>query len=583
MPRASFVVALLALSSAAASAQTRQGLTAQEENALYHLAEGDEAFPLVWLKALEDSTTKRPFLENPERYGGLPDPAEPNGLPVGAGLGVPSDLQWAGVRMVGIQCAGCHVGEVRYNGKSMRILGGPSFFFGNQFGALLTSSIANTARHPQELMKFVLRVIDLEKLDKKGVATTLPGVDAATLKAHLAEVVADTAPGSMGESVRSHLGDVLAGKPPTLTERVRAAVSGFRARVSSALHRLDPVKRVESMESLVKACAQTARLLEARLKALKKGNDPTAGQGVEPGPGRADAFGSLLHGFYASQGVPAPYAPTSYPAVWETRRTPWYHYDAGTNAILQRNAGQALALGIVVDPKTSASTLQLRSLNAIESSFWKLSPPVWPQQLLGPIDAAKKARGQQLYQQQCASCHTAREFQLAELAEVGTDPARLNAAASEIKDASGKSTPALYAAMAQLDGIIAAAAKRENVTADELHKMRFGQPDKVTWRITKKYRIPSLRGIWASAPYLHNGSVPTLYDLLQPASKRPAKFLVGSYNFDPVKVGFVTKAADPNHWELDATKAGNLNKGHEFGAQLSEPDRLALLEYLKTL
>ena len=305
--------------------------------------------------------------------------------------------------------------------------------------------------------------------------------------------------------------------------------------------------------------------------------------GVEPGPGRADAFGTLLHKFYGAQGVPPANAPASYPSMWEVSRSPWYHYDGNTDSILQRNAGQALALGIVVDHKTAASTLKLRSLNQIEAMFWKVKPPVWPAAMLGRINLAQKAQGQKLYAQHCAGCHTARVFQLVDPKEVLTDTARLKAAAVEIADGNGGRRPALLAAMAQLDGLVAAAAQREHLTPGEMSQMHFGRPNKETWRITNKFRIPSLRGIWATAPYLHNGSVPTLQDLLLPAAQRPKKFLVGSYQFDPVRVGYVTTAGDPQHFEVDTTIAGNRNQGHEFGTRLTGDERKALLEYLKTL
>jgi hypothetical protein len=101
-------------------------------------------------------------------------------------------------------------------------------------------------------------------------------------------------------------------------------------------------------------------------------------------------------------------------------------------------------------------------------------------------------------------------------------------------------------------------------------------------KATLEYRARPLDGIWATAPYLHNGSVPTLADLLLPAAQRPKTFYVGDCEIDPVKVGCVATAA-PGAFLLDTTKKGNWNVGHEFGTSLSEADRAALLEYLKSL
>ena len=90
-------------------------------------------------------------------------------------------------------------------------------------------------------------------------------------------------------------------------------------------------------------------------------------------------------------------------------------------------------------------------------------------------------------------------------------------------------------------------------------------------------------GIWAVGPYLHNGSVPTLYDLLKPARERPRQFAVGHEEFDPVKVGLRTEAAPGRAMFVVDPANGNGNAGHEYGAGLSDPDRWALVEYLKTL
>ena len=101
------------------------------------------------------------------------------------------------------------------------------------------------------------------------------------------------------------------------------------------------------------------------------------------------------------------------------------------------------------------------------------------------------------------------------------------------------------------------------------------------WRATHGYIARPLKGVWATAPYLHNGSVPTLYDLLQPTVQRPRQFRVGTREFDPLKVGYLT---DPQRgWLLDTTIKGNENSGHEFGTGLPNESKSELVEYLKTL
>ncbi|MGY4319201.1 di-heme-cytochrome C peroxidase [Bradyrhizobium sp. JR3.5] len=117
------------------------------------------------------------------------------------------------------------------------------------------------------------------------------------------------------------------------------------------------------------------------------------------------------------------------------------------------------------------------------------------------------------------------------------------------------------------------------------------------------YRARPLDGVWATAPYLHNGSVPTLKDMLLPQSQRPSSFCVGSREFDPVHVGLITKtrASDvcaAGLTDFNVSLLGNSNRGHSFegketdiaklppgviGPELTDTERRALLEYLKTL
>ena len=96
------------------------------------------------------------------------------------------------------------------------------------------------------------------------------------------------------------------------------------------------------------------------------------------------------------------------------------------------------------------------------------------------------------------------------------------------------------------------------------------------------YRAIPLEGTWATAPYLHNGAVQNLYELLLPAQERKAEFYVGSQKFDPDKVGFKSVGRGKTSL-LDTTLPGNSNRGHEYGVTLSDDERMDLIEFLKTL
>jgi len=106
------------------------------------------------------------------------------------------------------------------------------------------------------------------------------------------------------------------------------------------------------------------------------------------------------------------------------------------------------------------------------------------------------------------------------------------------------------------------------------------------------YKARPHNGIWATPPYLHNGSVPNLFELLSPASERSKLFYLGNKQFDPVKLGLDTTPLE-GATEFRVDLAGNSNAGHEFndgpkgngviGRKLTKEERLQIIEYLKTL
>lgn len=189
-----------------------------------------------------------------------------------------------------------------------------------------------------------------------------------------------------------------------------------------------------------------------------------------------------------------------------------------------------------------------------------------PQAFPGGIDVASAARGADIYVSQCAACHgsydrTERAPRLVRfpnwIGDVGTD--RLRATAFD---------------KALRDGVA-----------------RTVYRDRIAVAVGNGYVAPPLTGIWASAPYLHNGSVPTLWALLSPA-ERPARFMVGGHALDLERVGLrlapdgaypadVRPFSTPS-W-IDTKAPGRGSQGHVFGERLPAADKRALLAFLKTL
>jgi mono/diheme cytochrome c family protein len=195
----------------------------------------------------------------------------------------------------------------------------------------------------------------------------------------------------------------------------------------------------------------------------------------------------------------------------------------------------------------------MSSLRRIQNYISTVQPPKYPL----PVDAGLAATGATVFQAQCASCHAfggSRTGTLVPVEEVGTDRHR-----SEMW------TPA------------AAAAYNNHTTKYDWKLTHF--------RSTKGYASVPLEGLWLRGPYLHNGSVPTLTDLLEPVDKRPRLFWRGYDVLDRDKVGFDSFSPEAKRAGtlFDVAKEGNSNAGHVYGTTLPDDQKRALVEYMKTL
>jgi hypothetical protein len=171
------------------------------------------------------------------------------------------------------------------------------------------------------------------------------------------------------------------------------------------------------------------------------------------------------------------------------------------------------------------------------------------------------------------------------LDQIGTDPQQAKNFASRVisleKIGGPASIPYMDAAKVVAGGIVEQWKGQSAANAQTENEIDQGRQNE--FRGLLAYRARPLNGIWATAPYLHNGSVPSLYDLLLPSAQRPRIFYVGSWEFDPVHVGVETGSPFNGAFTFDARLPGNSNAGHEYGIGLSEPEKMALIEYLKTL
>ena len=193
------------------------------------------------------------------------------------------------------------------------------------------------------------------------------------------------------------------------------------------------------------------------------------------------------------------------------------------------------------------------SLRRVQNFISNAQAPKYPY----PIDAALAASGRPIYQEKCASCHDIggeRTGTVVPVDEVGTDRHRL--------DMWTKNAAATYNAYG------------------EGHAWKFSK-----FRTTTGYVSVALEGLWLRAPYLHNGSVPSLTDLFEPVERRPRRFWRGYDLYDPMKVGFVSDGAEAQRvgTMYEVERSGNGNGGHTYGVDLPAESKRALIEYLKTL
>ena len=281
----------------------------------------------------------------------------------------------------------------------------------------------------------------------------------------------------------------------------------------------------------------------------------------DAGPGRVDTFNppKVLMNFRMD---PVPerewVGNCDLPSIWNQgkRKGMWLHWDGNNNSVEERNRSASFGTGAI------PPTLDRASMKKMEAWLNDATPPDYPY----PIDAALVARGAPVYREYCARCHgeSGKNFsgelvgQVTPIGQIGTDPHRLDSYSAEL-------------------------CANQNLLYSAYPEDRFKH-----FRKTFGYANQPLDGIWLRAPYLHNGSVPTLRDLLNPASARPKNFYRGYDVYDPKDVGFITNVPQEKNrkfFAFDTALPGNGNFGHEgreFGTELPPGEKDALIEFLKT-
>jgi hypothetical protein len=557
-----------------------QNWTPAQREWFYHADQGTQTFgiPYEWFIALEQPALS---LGDPgllsdtqylDRYGFIPSAAVPgktqlpigfaHGGPVNDSTGAPIKNPQTNANMtsLGLTCAACHTGRFTYQNTTVLIDGGSALTNLEKFQIGVGLSLFYTRWIPGRWERFADRVLGPNASDQAK----------ATLKAQFEQVLAQ----------------------------------------NSTIHKLE-----ESVKS----------------------------QSVEEGYTRLDALTRIGNTVFSvdlhePKNFAAYSAPVHFPRIWNASWFEWVQYNGSIQNPMTRNAGEALGVRAPLilsgaRDQLFTSGIQVQTVYELEqqlagktpptaeTGFTGIVSPTWRDAtILPPINADLAAKGAVLYQENCQHCHlpppsdpafwTAPQWlpvnaagerflnlNMIDISDVGTDPAQ----AQDMLDRH----VVLPANLGITDtgfglalGAVVAntvnrwyAAQTPPTPHDVQDQMNGHRKNGV--RACLQYKVRPLNGIWATPPYLHNGSVPTIYSLLSPVSERPKTFYLGNREYDPVNVGYRTDAF-PGGFLLDTTIRGNSNSGHEFnnaapntkgiiGRFLTPDERRAIIEFLKTL
>jgi mono/diheme cytochrome c family protein len=539
-----------------------QNWTADQREWFYHAGQGSELMPYKWFLAIEQPKIK--LIGTPGRFSD-PDylagfgffkspagPYNPDGLPVGFTKETITDPHTGeALEIAGLSCAACHTGQIEYQGKGVRIDGGTASADPVAFQSELGVAVALTDMVPFRFDRFARNVLgpNASSDDKK--------------KLH--------------DEFKTFLAAGIAENDMATAQKLYSVQGGFG--------RTDALARIGNY-----------------------------------------VFGTELDNANLRQAK----APVKLPPIWYTSWFARVQYNYSIQQPMTRNVGEALGVRArvnLIDPaKLYQSTVNVTNLWKMETQLagptaWSgLKAPVWPADILGPIDQEKAHKGAAVYKQMCERCHlpsvNSPEIQdakyweagqenhrflklnVSSLDEIGTDPHQ----AADFAARTAVTGPAMGL------GTVGAAAGLNTVTVKvrdvQYDKLGLTPEQRIEWNgyrvddasATLGYRARPLEGIWATPPFLHNGSVPNLYELLLPVGQRSKTFYTGSREFDPKRIGYSTAPLDHgfefNTDQTNGANPGNSNAGHEFsntpgkgviGPELTDEQRWEIIEYLKSM
>ncbi len=582
-----------------------QGWSPADKTAWYTTTQGSRLLPLSWLRALEQPDSDKPFLapEYMAAFHYLPGGSD---LPIGFAIDDQDDSRLSITRLrwkegqssrepwAGMTCSACHSNEITYNGKRLRVEGAPTLADFQSFREALDKALDQTWLDDQKFARFAKKVLGDDNQDSDNLRGELAKL--VDLETKLG--TANATPLRYGFARLDAIGNIF-NKVATVVNAPKQTFHASDAPVSypflwnipqlsavqwNASVANGPVVGGVDLGALGRNSGEVIGVfgdlqIERYLKAL-----------LRPGYMSSINMANLDQLEHLVGRLKPPAWPSVFPAIDETKRVAgqrlFEQHCAKCHAHLDRDdlATPVPVANTLLKGRDRIGTDPWMACNAYANSARTGSMLLTPSGYL-ILPGEKKILGS-----------TAPEFDMLKTAVIGSivgyagryKDLVIRVGAIALKDLfDRKSTPhigllpeiKLSNLMPEID--------LATVPPDKIAQLNQCLADDSP---ILGYKFRPLTGIWATAPYLHNGSVPTLYDLLLPPGDRPKSFYVGTREFDPVKVGFKTEQSAENSFLFrvvdDQGKEiqGNLNSGHDYNnAALSEADREALVEYMKSL
>jgi cytochrome c5 len=600
-----------------------QNWSQRESSWFYEVNQGSDLLPYDFFLSLTSAGQDEPLRSDANfrrwRYlRQVASAANPDALPVGF-----AQDPYEGRRYLGLTCAACHTAQIDYRGVALRIDGGPSMADMQTFLRDLVASIAATAKVDASgactddvCKRFVARVLALGdyKTEKEVTRDLL-----ATQERLVVDQMANNGPGDTQETPYGYARlDAFGRIYNRVLDRVvqRDDLAGILPDVFDS----DELPGVQQALKPVLEGSQDDEVVERAFPLLTKDQQKKLIKGFF-NPSTAPVSYPFLwdtpqHDYVQWNGIVSnsdlgPIGRNAGEVIGVFATLNWRRENGiSLSSVL---SGQGFS-GQHVRYESSVYVHNLRRIEALITKLWS---PKWPEKVLGTINPGSEYNGKILFERYCVSCHAEIDRKspqrrvvasMTKFSEANTDPAM---AANSVRDSgySGmlrnqyvefavgsllidRRAPVAALLTQATHGLIAEPYPNANIfrrVADWVSDLatalftnniklsiKAGNYDPDTTAVPFSsllaYKARALNGVWATAPYLHNGSVPTLYDLLLPKrvkgdpdgeQYRPDTFVVGSREFDPVKVGFISQGYDGS--VFDTSLPGNSNAGHEYG------------------